>query len=240
MDDKEQLQIALVIERRKRRKVNRTPPLNRQTPPSPKDIIRETFDFAEQSYDQLDGEWKGWLEVARKYEHKVPYQDRLDTRHSILLELAKARARDGKPIPELRAYRIASLMVALYWRERIKREVKVCVYNGLPSEPHCVSCKRKPKTGNCAYLAIRPVESLDQPTTDHEGYECRLLDTVADDKALDLDAWLEAITFLLGCPLRLIEVAQKRRDGIPLTRKDQTYLNHYQARELKKYQLTLL
>ena len=73
MENKERLQVALVLEARKRHKVNRTPPLNRQTPPSPKEIIGESLALAEASYDQLDGEWHDWLEVARKYEHKVPY-----------------------------------------------------------------------------------------------------------------------------------------------------------------------
>ncbi len=68
--------------------------------------------IAEQSYSQLDGEWADWLAAARRYEHKVPSQDRYDIRHSIMLELAKARQRDSKPIPLLRAYRIASPLLA--------------------------------------------------------------------------------------------------------------------------------
>ncbi|MBA7706713.1 hypothetical protein ES703_115570 [subsurface metagenome] len=81
------------------------------------ELTQEIEALAEQSYDQLDGEWRDWLEVARKYERKVPYQDRGDMRHTIIVELHRARLRDGEPIPLLRAYRIASLMVALYWRK---------------------------------------------------------------------------------------------------------------------------
>ena len=195
--------------------------------------------IAERSYSELDGEWANWLAVARKYEHKVPSQDRLDIRHSIIVELHRARRRDGKPIPELRAYRIASLMIALYWRERVKAEVRVCLYNGLPVEPHCAECKRKPKIGICAYLATRPVESLDRTVSDGRNHEYRLLDTIADDKAIDLDAWLDDKAFLLGCPMRLIEVAQKRRDGIPLNETDQRYFTRQRQRELKRYQKRL-
>jgi hypothetical protein len=125
-------------------------------------------------------------------------------------------------------------MVALYWRDRIKREVKVCVYSGLPTEPHCVSCRHKPTTGICAYLAIRPIESLDQPTTDLEGNECRLLDTVADDKAIDINEWLDTKTFLLGCPMRLIEIAHKRLDGEPLDHKDREYLRRFRLKSQKR------
>jgi len=175
----------------------------------------EAIKLIEQSYNQLDGDWLQWLEVARKYEGKVPRIDRYDVRHNIMIELARARARDGKPIPLLRAYRIASLTVALYWRELIKREVKVCVYNGVASEPHCKSCSHKPQATRCPYQATRPIQSLDQPTTDYDGYECRLLDTVADDKAIqaiDIDAGIDAVRWRLGCPIRLVEIVTKWRN----------------------------
>ena len=47
------------------------------------------------SYDRLDGEWAQWFRTAQRFEHKVSAQDRGDIRHSIILELALARARDG-------------------------------------------------------------------------------------------------------------------------------------------------
>ena len=198
------------------------------------EMTAESNALAEQSYSQLEGDWHDWLEVAKRYEHKVPSQDRLDMRHNILLELAKARRRDNKPIPFLRAYRIASLMVALYWREVVKREVKVCLYSGLPTEPHCASCRHN-QHKPCPYLALRPVQSLESELADSEGNTVRLKDTVADDKAIDLDAWLDARTFLLGCPMRLVQIANKRRNGIPLTGKDRKYL----CKMLKRYQKPL-
>jgi len=196
----------------------------------------------EASYNQLAGEWRDWLEVAQKYEHRVPSQDRYDIRHTILLELHKARQRDGQPIPILRAYRIASLTVALYWRQIIKPLVKVCVIDGIVKEPNNGKCsfKDKPsKCRQCPFLAVRPVQSLDQSTTDYDGYECRLLDTVADDKAIeaiDIDSRVDASQWLLGCKVRLIEIATKKLDGIPLNKNDQKYLERYR----KRYQLALI
>ena len=191
----------------------------------------------EQSYDQLDGEWLEWLAVARKYERKVPSLDRYDVRHNIMIELARARARDCQPIPLLRAYRIASLTVALYWRLCLQREVKVCVYNGIATEPHCAKCRHKPKGTRCPYQASRPIQSLDQPTTDAEGYDCRLLDTIADDNAMqavDIDAKVDASQWLLGCKVRLIEIASKKRDGLPLTKYEQLYLCRFWKRTQKR------
>ena len=199
-------------------------------------ISKEVLGAIEQSYDQLEGEYRDWLAVARKYEGKVHSQDRYDVRHNILIELATARARDGRPIPLLRAYRIASFTRACYWRDRLKREVKVCIYNGVATEPKCASCRHKAKI--CPYQAYRPVQSLDQTTTDGEGYESRLMDIVADDtaiQAIDIDSKVDASQWQLGCPVRLLEVAKKRRDGIPLTGKDRKYL----CKMLKRYQKPL-
>jgi hypothetical protein len=64
--------------------------------------------------------------------------------------------------------------------------------------------------------------SLNTELNDGDGIE--LIDTLADDKAIDLDAWLDARTFLLGCPMRLIVIAGKRLKGIPLTNKEHQYL----------------
>ena len=198
------------------------------------ELTAEIEGVAEQSYDQLDGEWHDWLPVAKRYEVKVPAQDRYDMRHTILLELAKARNRDGKPIPLLRAYRIASLMVALYWREANKASVKVCIYDGLPKALHCQACRyngQKP----CPYQASRPVQSLDSEASDDEGNTVRLIDTVADDTAIDVEAWLDASLWLLSCPVRLIQIAQKKVEGRPLRGNERKYL----CKILKRYQKPL-
>jgi hypothetical protein len=73
--------------------------------------------------------------------------------------------------------------------------------------------------------------SLNTELNDGDGIE--LIDTVADDKAIDLDAWLDARTFLLGCPMRLIVIAGKRLKGIPLDHKDREYLRRFRQREQK-------
>jgi len=161
------------------------------------------IDRIEQSYNQLDGEWREWLEVARRYERKVLSQDRLDTRHNIMIELA----------------------------------VKVCILNGLPKIPDYSSCsfKHKPsKCRECAFLAIRPIQSLDSEVIDGEGNKVRLLDTVASDKALDLpDTYYDVKTWLLGCPVKLVQIANKKLDGKPLDAKDRMYLMRYRRQEQK-------
>lgn len=153
------------------------------------------------SYERLNGEWLMWYETARRFEHKVPAQDRGDIRHNIILELAKARKRDNKPLPKPRAYRIASLTVALYWRKN----------------------SQKPN-----------MLSLDTDIINTDGDTTELIDTVADDKAVDLDAWMDAKTWLLRCPIRLIQIAGKKVKNMPLTNAEMIYLCRYRKKEQKR------
>jgi len=152
------------------------------------------------SYDRLDGEWLNWYQVAHRFEHKVPAQDGGDIKHNIILELAKARARDGKPIPIPRAYRIASLVVALYWRQETRKPTML---------------------------------SLNSEIANGDGDTTELIETIADDKAIDLSAWLDARTWLLGCPIRLVQIAHKKQRGEALTSYERLYLYRFRKREQK-------
>jgi hypothetical protein len=154
------------------------------------------------SYARLDGEWAIWSEIAHWFERKVPTQDRGDIRHSIILELALARARDGdKPFSKALMCRVASFVVADYWRKE----------------------KRKPT-----------ILSLDACIANDDGDTTELMETVADDKALDLEAWMDARTFLLGCPNRLVQIGYKRLKGVALDHKDREYLRRFRQREQKR------
>ena len=140
----------------------------------------ELQSLAEQSYDKLDGEWLDWLEVTKRFEHKVPYQDRLDIRHTIILELALARQKTTEPIPLYRAYRIASYMVADYYRQQLK------LNTGLDCR-HCSKAKRQECKEHDLYSEcpkLIKLVSLDTITIDAKGNSHTLRDTIADDNAL--------------------------------------------------------
>ena len=199
------------------------------------ELTAEIEALAEQSYEKLEGEWRDWLEVARRYELKVPYQDRQDLRHTIILELALARDKSLEPIPIYRAYRIASFMVADYYRQQKK------LNTGLDCR-HCSKAQRKECKEHDLYSEcpkLIKLVSLESETVDAEGNRHTLKDTIADDNALDLDHWIDVRTWLNGCPIRLIEIAHKRLDGKPLNKSDQTYLTRYRQKERAKYQKAL-
>ncbi|MBA7676038.1 hypothetical protein ES703_84278 [subsurface metagenome] len=199
------------------------------------ELTAEIEALAEQSYEKLEGEWHDWLEVAKRYEYKVPSQDRYDMRHTIIIELALARAKTQEPIPLYRAYRIASYMVADYWRAQKK------LNTGLDCR-HCSKAQRKECKKDDLYSQcpkLIKLEYLDAERIDKDGNRLTIADTLADDHAIDLDQWLDTEAFLLGCPLRLIELAHKRRDGIPLNDTDQRYYTRQRAKEWARYQKSL-
>ena len=185
-------------------------------------------------YQGLTGKWASYYNVASRYEGKIPAQDRDDFRHDTMLELERATERDGKPLPDLRAYRIASLMVALYYRNLNRFATRVCIVNGYPVEPHCRACKSHTESKRCAWLAVRPVERLDGEVIDREGYRVKLIDTVASDRAEDMpDKWYDLKKLTEALPVRLAEIAYKKLEGKTLSEADRKYLYRYRKTEQK-------
>ena len=77
------------------------------------------------------------------------------------------------------------------------------------------------------------VISLNNMVNDWEGDSAELLDTIADDNALNLESWVDSRTWLLGCPRRLIEIASKRLNGETLANADRKYLCKLRKREIR-------
>jgi len=181
-------------------------------------------------YDQLEGEWLTYYKVASRFSHKAKSQDREDLLHDIMIVLADVASNNGhKPFTEPAMYRVASITVADYWRAQYK------LTNGLD----CGSCS-KAQRRKCKEDWLYPecpkaikLEYLSQPITDDEGNITELGELVADDKAIDLDQWLDNNTFLLGCPQRLIGIAHKIEDGQALDDRDRQYLSRYRRKAQK-------
>ena len=177
-------------------------------------------------YDHLEGEWLTYYKVALPFANSVP--DREDLLHTIIANLADAGSNNGhKPDNSSWMYRIASFTKAQYWRDHYRH------INGLDcgrcSNKQRQMCKRDLLYGKCPKLV--KIESLNKPITDSEGNLTELGELIADDKALDLDAWLDYKTFLLTSPERLILIGEKIRDDIALTSSERKYLCKWRKRE---------
>ena len=159
--------------------------------------------IAEQSYDQLAGKWLEWLEVAKRFEHKAKAEDRLDLRHNIIVAFADQQARNE---------RLGNPDLSFYGMLRIAS--------------HCVADYWREDKRNGRLI------SLNMLVTDDEGNSVELVDTLADD-SINLEAWLEASTWELGYPKRLVEIAHKIDNGENLTPTDSQYLWRYRKRTQK-------
>jgi len=181
-------------------------------------------------YDQLLEPYLAYYNVALPIANSVP--DREDLLHTIISNLADAGRSNGhKPDNNSWMYRIASFTKAQYWREHYKRT------NGLTcgncSKTQRAKCKEDNLYSQCPKLV--KVESLNKPIIDSQGNLTELGELIADDKALDIDAWIDARTFLLGAPERLLTIGEKIRDGIALTNAERLYLSKWRRREQKKF-----
>ena len=145
-----------------------------------------------------------YITVADRYQRKAKWQDREDLNHTIILSLAQAQLRlDNDGGGQLSD--TAMLRIASYECQKYWRAIK-------------------------RQLTIL---SLNTEIGDGDGNTTELIDTVADDAAIDLDAWLDARTWLLGCPRRLVVIACKRLKGIALEPKDRDYLRRFRRKEQK-------
>ena len=156
-------------------------------------------------------DWGKYIAVADRYQRKAKWLDRDDLNHTIIASLADSQLRlDNDGGGQLSD--IAMLRIA--------------------------SC-RVADYWRSEYRNGKMVSLNQVLYEDDDGNSIELIDTLADDKAIDLAQWLDDKTFLLGCPMRLIQIARKRLGGIPLNEVDQRYFTRQRQKELKKYQKAL-
>ena len=207
------------------------------SPTKPRSIKSRSYSRKRQApvigngYDRLPGQWLDFYNVASRFTDKVKPEDREDILHTIMMTLADVERNNGhKPFTEAVMYRIASRTVADYWRSYYKAS------NGLD----CGSCskaqRQKCKEDNLYTKCPKAIklENLNKPIIDSEGNTTELGELIADDKALDLDAWADAKTFILRFQNRLLQIAIKINTGQALSNKDHQYLWRFRQREQKR------
>ena len=185
------------------------------------------------SYEHLEGDWGLFYKIARYFVHKVKFEDRDDFRHDLMMEMAKVKAKyeaKGKPLTEAGLMRVASYEVTEYWTKQRK------LTSGLDCG-HCSTqqrrkCREDDLYSQCPKL-IKLV-SLNGEVDNGDGDRTELYQMLADDKAIDLEAWTDARTWLLGCPKRLVAIAYKRVSGVALDGKDKEYLRRFRQREQER------
>jgi hypothetical protein len=191
-----------------------------------------------EGYDQLPDPYLGYFTIAIRFAPKAMLDDREDLLQDIMLALTRVgellRTR-GHQFSEIAQIRTAEHVKDDYWfdhysyyqgldcRHCSKEDRAKCRYNWAHSEWAYCDCPK----------VIR-LESLNEPVTDSEGNVTEIGELIADDKALDLEEWLDAKRFLIGAPLRLKAIAIKRNRGQELTHAERQYLSKLR----KRYQMS--
>jgi len=183
-------------------------------------------------YDQLDGDWAIYYKVARGFVKRVKPEDRGDFLHDLLLVMAKVKAKYDsirKPLTEAGLIRVACYEVADYWRKWFKR------INGIDcsrcSQAQREKCKDWFMYPDCP-KAVK-MERLDRVIEDGNGDSTPLHELIADDKAIDLVAMVDARLTLDGYPTKAVKLLYKRYAGYPLEKKEQDYLSRFKRRAQK-------
>jgi hypothetical protein len=186
-------------------------------------------------YDKLDGDYTLFYKVAKGFLKRVKPEDRQDFLHDLFLVFARVKAKYdqiGKPLTEAGLIRVACYERAQYWRERFKR------INGIDcsrcSKAQRIKCKDWFMYPDCP-KAVK-LERLDRIVEDGNGDSTPLYELIADDKAVDLVARLDARLTLDSYPQRFVQLAYKKYSGYRLTDSEA----HYYWREQKKAQKKLV
>ena len=180
-------------------------------------------------YDKLDGDYALFNKVAKRFTHKVKPEDSEDILHDLILAMAKVKANydaKGKELTEGGLVRVAQYEVADYWRKHFKR------INGIDcgrcNKAQRQKCRSQDLYSECP-RAIK-LDSLDRVIEDGNGDSTELHELIADDKAVDLVAMLDARSTLKGYPHKAVKLLYKRYAGYPLDAREQRYLNRFRKR----------
>jgi len=150
-------------------------------------------------------DWNKYIEIANKFQRKAKPADREDLKQDIILRLAEVETKYNGSGESLTEG--GMVRVASYTVMAYWREI----------------------------MRLPPITSLNGTVNDGEGDETELCQMLADDKAIDIEAWLDAKQWLYRAPARLVKIAYRKVNGLPLADNERNYL--YQQR--KKYQAKL-
>ncbi|MDH4291211.1 MAG: hypothetical protein OEV56_01215, partial [Dehalococcoidia bacterium] len=200
-----------------------TPTKPRQLKSSRRRSHRQVDD-GNNGYDHLPEPYLTYYKIALRFGHKALLDEQDDLLHDIIEGLARV-AKD-RALGEAAMYRIAEHIKDHYWYEHY------AYHNGLDCQ-HCgkvqrAKCRTAWAYSDWAYYDCRraiTLESINQPIIDSEGNITELAELIADDKALDLEEWLDAKIFLIGAPIRLKQIARKLNNKVEaLTVAERKYL----------------
>ena len=188
-------------------------------------------------YDQLDGDYALFYSVGKNFAYKARPEDREDFLHDLFLAFARVKASydtKGKELTNGGLVRIAQYELAGYWRGYYRKINSIDC--GRCSKAQREKCKDWFAYGDNDCPKAIKTERLDQLIEDGNGNATPLHELIADDKAVDVTARLDAKLILDGYPHRFVKLAYKKYAGYQLSDSERQYF----WREQKKAQKSLV
>jgi len=185
-------------------------------------------------YDQLQGDWALYYKVSSYLVRHIPFEDREDWLHDTMLEMAKVKAKyqlTGKLLTEAGLMRVASYQVSEYWVKL--RRLTTWLDCGNCSKEQRRKCREELLYEKCPKFHQLVSLNATVGSADGDGEPSELIEFIADDKAIDIVARLDARRYLQGFPKRIVQIGYKVWSGIPLTHTEQMYLNRFRKETQK-------
>ena len=186
------------------------------------------------SYEQhLEGDWGLFYKIAKYFIHKVRFDDRQDFLHDLMLEMAQVKVKyeaKGKPLTEAGLTRVASYELSEYWVKQ--RRLTTWLDCGNCSKEQRRKCREELLYSDCP--KYHQLISLNTVIQDGDGHKTELIEFLADDKAIDIVARLDARRLLQGFPKRIVQIGYKIWSGIPLDNADKLYLGKWRKKNDQK------
>lgn len=149
-------------------------------------------------------DWGKYAEIADKFQHKVKYQDRQDMRQDIIVRLADVELKYNGAGKTLSPG--GMVRVASYTIMEYWREL----------------------------MRLPAITNLSEMIDDGDGNEIEIYQVLADDKAIDIDNWLNDKLWLHNAPFRLVKIAWKKAAGYTVTNRERAYLQRFRKNGQKR------
>jgi len=134
------------------------------------------------SYDRLEQPWRDWARIARNFVYQLDDQwDREDLMHNIIVRLAEVAEEYRQKGKPLTKW--GCIKVAQYTRLRFYHQKK-------------------------RWKRVSTI-SLNSPVRDSDGNETEFINTLIDQKRVDLDVWIDAKSHYLSSPERVKQAIRK-------------------------------
>jgi hypothetical protein len=179
---------------------------------------------------ELEGDWALFAKIASYFVNEVPHEDREDFLHDLMMEMVKVKAKyevKGKTLTEASLMKVASYELKGYWDKRRYRLFGLNCTHCTSEQRHECHTTRLPS--ECPKGKARQLLSLDKPWENDDGDNLpALMELIAYNNSIDLDAKLDARNILKVLPKRSVQIGYKIYAGIPLEAKEKEYLKHWQ------------